>query len=154
MSTYESYEKARGRIDNRKVSLYENRADHCPTWKGIQRLVKVRRWGIRKGKEYDYTSYYILSRPINHACLVAKYIRSHWGIENNLHWIKDVLLKEDLMPIQRQKSATNVAILNTTALNLLRLAGHKPNADSLMLFTNNIKELYNLLAHRPPDFQN
>ena len=147
MSTHESFEQTRGRIDNRKVSLYPNRADLCPTWPGIKRLVKVRRWGMRDTKCYDHTSYYILSRPIKHAAIVAKHIRGHWGIENNLHWTKDVLLKEDQMPIQRQNSATTVAMLNTTALNLLRLAGYKPNADSFLLFTNNVKELYNLLEH-------
>lgn len=115
-------------------------------WHGIERLIKVRRWGIRQGKSYDHLSYYVLSRPINDASIVAAAIRNHWGIENGLHWTKDVLLGEDRMTIKNQKAAGVIGMLNTTAINLIRLAGQKPNVNSFDKFANNVNELNKLLA--------
>lgn len=106
----------------------------------------MRRWGTRHGKYYEEVSFYVLSKPIDSAQTVAKGIRGHWGIENNLHWVKDVILGEDDMTITNQKQATIVAHLNTTALNLLRLAGLKPNKDTLAIFTNKVHELHKLFC--------
>ena len=77
---------------------------------------------------------------------MAKGIRGHWGIENRLHWTKDVLIGEDDMTITNTNAATVVAFLNTTALNLLQLAGYKPIKDTFAKFANKVNELYNLFA--------
>ncbi len=47
-------------------------------------------------------------------------IRSHWGIENRLHWVLDVVFREDESRIRRDHGAQNMAILRKLALNLLR----------------------------------
>lgn len=143
-STCETYEEKRGRCEWRLVELYTNEAELPKGWNNITRLVKVRRWGTRQGKYYEEVSFYVLSKPIDSAQTVAKGIRGHWGIENNLHWVKDVILGEDDMTITHQKQATIVAHLNTTALNLLRLAGLNPDKDTFAIFTNKVNELHKL----------
>lgn len=145
ISTCETYEKGHGREEFRHISLYYAPDDLPKGWNGIKRVVKVRRWGTRDKKPYSHTHYYILSKSFFHAKVVAKGIRNHWGIENNLHWVKDVILGEDDMAISNQHDATVVGLFNTIAMNLLRIRGLKPTKDIFTLFANKIKELYKLL---------
>jgi hypothetical protein len=132
ISTCQSYEKHHGREEYKHTSFYVAPPDMPNGWKGIQRVVKLRRWGIRNHKPYDHTRYYILSKPfpmpksLQHAQVVAKGIRDHWGIENNLHWVKNVVMGEDDMPIHDPHDASVVAVFNTVALNILRIAGYSP----------------------------
>lgn len=145
-SVCETCEKGHGRLEHRRVELFCNALDMPPGWYGIQRIVRVKRWGQRGGKPFEQTAWYILSKPMNSARRVAQGIRGHWGIENRLHWTKDVLLGEDHMAITHPRAATLVAFLNTTALNLLRLAGYKPVKDTFALFANKVNELHKLFA--------
>ena len=146
MSTCETYEEGHGRCEFRRVELFENKAELPQVWHGITRLVKVRRWGLREGKPYQQLSFYILSKPLNSVQVVARGIRGHWGIENKLHWVKDAILKEDKMTITHPTQATIAALLNTTAMNMLRLAGLLPNKDTLAGFANKVKKMYNLFV--------
>ena len=146
MSTCETYEEGHGRCEFRRVELFENKAELPQVWHGITRLVKVRRWGLREGKPYQQLSFYILSKPLNSVQVVARGIRGHWGIENKLHWVKDAILKEDKMAITHPTQATIAALLNTTAMNMLRLAGLLPNKDTLAGFANKVKKMYNLFV--------
>ncbi len=149
-SVCETIEKGHGRKEHRQVELFFNHLDLPKGWNGIERVIRVKRWGTRKGQPFQQTSYYVLSKPINSANVVAKGIRGHWGIENSLHWTKDVLMGEDNMTIINNNAATVVAFLNTTAINLLRLAGHKPVKDSFAKFANKVNELYYLFTFKRP----
>ena len=51
---------------------------------------------------------------------MARAIRGHWGIENSLHWVLDVALREDDCRVRTGHAATNLATLRHMALNLLR----------------------------------
>ena len=140
----EYYEESHGNQIYRNVSLYENKAHLPKGWNGIQRIIKVRRWGYRKKKAFDETSYYILSKPINHASIVERAIRGHWSVENNLHWIKDVHLKEDNMTPKDKQQITALVYLNNAAISLITANGLKPNADTFAKMTNKISELIKL----------
>ncbi|MBW4672297.1 MAG: transposase [Cyanomargarita calcarea GSE-NOS-MK-12-04C] len=52
--------------------------------------MKVERIGTRAGKAYHQVAYYI-SSLVSSATDFAQGIRGHWGIENSLHWVKDVI---------------------------------------------------------------
>ncbi|MBK6933366.1 MAG: ISAs1 family transposase [Saprospirales bacterium] len=129
-----------------KGRIVFNQVDLPQGWAGIQRIVRVKRWGNEKVNPLSIPLITSLSKPIDSAHVVAKGIRGHWGIENRLHWTKDVLIGEDDMTITNTNSATVVAFLNTTALNLLQLAGYKPIKDTFAKFANKVNELYNLFA--------
>ena len=59
-------------------------------------------------------------------CLrITGYIRNHWGIENKLHWVLDVHLKEDSDQKAERKSARSFAILRRIELNIVRSKDEK-----------------------------
>ncbi len=144
ISTFEYYENKHGHQIYRRVELYVNEAELPKGWNGIQRLVKVRRYGYRNHKPYYNLSFYVLSQPLNSASEVANAIQGHWGIENNLHWTKDVIMGEDDMTPKEKTTVTMIVYFNNAAINLLRNAGYKPVKDTFVKFPNKVNELYKL----------
>lgn len=144
ISTCEYYDDRHGHQIHRRVALYVNQAELPKGWNGISRLVKVRRWGTRNNVPFDEQAFYVLSKPIDSALLVARAIQGHWGIENQLHWTKDVNMGEDEMTLRDKNMVSVLAYLNNTALNLLRMAGHKPIKDTFAKFANKVNELHKL----------
>jgi len=64
--------------------------------------------------------HFYISSLENNAEKIAKAIRSHWQIENNLHWILDVTFCEDNSRIRRNNSPENFSLLRRLAVNLLK----------------------------------
>ncbi len=65
------------------------------------------------------TRYYLLSRPLS-ARALGEAVRSHWGIENAVHWVLDVTFGEDHSRIRQGAAAKNMAVLRRMALNVVR----------------------------------
>lgn len=63
--------------------------------------------------------FYLSSLEAN-AEKIASAIRSHWGIENSLHWTLDVTFSEDKSRIRKDHSPENFALLRRLAVNLLK----------------------------------
>lgn len=70
------------------------------------------------GKTTIETRYFISSLEDN-AKKFANCVRSHWGIENSLHWVLDVALKEDDCRIRKDNAPQNFAVMRQLAVNLL-----------------------------------
>lgn len=70
--------------------------DDAVKWKAIKTIVKIEseRFMNANSETQTETRYYISSLSAV-AKLINKSVRSHWGIENKLHWMLDVLFKED-----------------------------------------------------------
>lgn len=64
------------------------------------------------------TRYYISSLS-NNAQKLAESVRTHWGIENSLHWVLDVAFREDSCRIRKDNAPQNFAVLRQIAVNLL-----------------------------------
>lgn len=120
-----------GRIEQRTVSVLPatRLATQQGLWVGLAALVMVVREMTCKatGKVSREVSYYISSLKPN-ARELGKAIRGHWSIENGLHWVLDVVFKEDARHIYDRQAAQNIAFLNRLALSLLR---EDPTRDSL-----------------------
>ena len=110
-------EKARGRITCRIVSVFTDLRGIDLDWVGAQSLIQIERIGIRSGKKYLQTNHYI-SSLVSKAITFAEGIRQHWGIENRLHWVKDVIAGVDAAPFRNSNAATNWSIIRNIAINL------------------------------------
>jgi predicted transposase YbfD/YdcC len=71
-----------------------------------------------KGKTTIESRYYISSLP-NNAQKLGESVRSHWGIENSLHWVLDVGFREDDCRIRKDNAPQNFALIRQISLNLL-----------------------------------
>jgi len=90
-------------------------------WLGLATLVLVLRvaTGPVSGAETVEVRYFISSlRPS--ARRLARVIRGHWSIENGLHWVLDVVFREDARRLYERTAAENVGLLNRLATSLLR----------------------------------
>jgi len=115
-------DNSHGRSITRKVSVFQAPQQVQSKWSNSQTVIQVVRQGYRDQKSYEEIAYYLSSRRES-AAIFGEKIRGHWGIENRLHWVKDVILQEDKSPIHDSKTMTNFAILSTIALNLFRILG-------------------------------
>lgn len=89
------------------------------TWKGLRSVAQVRA-ERRIGDTVTVETRYYISSLAGDARQVLSAVRSHWGIENSLHWVLDVALNEDACRMREGHAAANIAVLRHLALNLLR----------------------------------
>lgn len=120
---HQSQSKSHGRLINRRISVFaKNPQVDTSEWPHISSFIKVERWGMRGNKPYEHRAYYV-SDLLESAEFMATKIQGHWSIENQNHWVKDVLFKEDKWPIRGFQAASNLSVLRTIALNLYRILG-------------------------------
>ena len=89
-------------------------------WPKLETMVRVESRTTRGGKVSNQVRYYISSLPPHQVEAIANGIRSHWGIENQLHWILDVVFNEDANRTRKGNGPECSAILRHIVLNLLR----------------------------------
>lgn len=91
-------------------------------WSNLNGIGMVRSWRLNKktGEESYENRYFITSlRTVEKA---AYALRSHWSIENNLHWVLDMIFDEDFSTVRKDNSVQNLNILRKYALNVLKQA--------------------------------
>jgi predicted transposase YbfD/YdcC len=88
-------------------------------WKSLHSIAMVSYQRQTAEKTTTEVRYYISSLE-NNAEQLLNAVRRHWGIENSLHWLLDVVLREDDSRIRKQYGPENMALLRRLALNLLK----------------------------------
>ena len=120
-----TWDKGHGRTEQRTVrvlpALEYLSAAQCALWLGVLSVVMVTRevWCQATGVQSTEVSYLLSSLPPT-ARRIGRAIRGHWSIENGLHWVLDVVFREDARRVYERTTAENVALLNRLALSLLR----------------------------------
>lgn len=88
-------------------------------WKGLKSIVRIIAQRQIGQKVETQTRYFISSLPADpKAILKAK--RSHWKIENQVHWVLDIAFREDECRVRKDHAPENLAVLRHMALNLLK----------------------------------
>jgi len=112
-----------GRIETRKVRAtldVDWLRDRHPRWKSLKSIVAVTSTREIKNQSTEETRYFISSLDMNDPKYLGHVIRSHWGIENKLHWVLDCAFNEDQSRARVGNSAENLAVIRHTALNILK----------------------------------
>ena len=103
------------------------KALNVPKWvdfPGSAQAVQVRRTRIVKGRKRVEVVYLVCSLPMTDAQpeAVAAWVRGHWGIENRLHWVRDVVFDEDHHQLRTRNGPEIMAALRNLTISLIRLA--------------------------------
>ena len=120
-----TFEKGHGRYEQRTVQVLPAREylAEAPRalWAGVVSLVMVTGvvWEQATERQSTEVRYFLSSLPPVARRLGAA-IRGHWSIENGLHWVLDVVFREDARRVYDRTTAENGAFMNRLALSLLR----------------------------------
>ncbi len=116
-------EKDHGRIEKRECITINNLGwlFEIHKWKGVQSIAKITATVRHQasGKETKEERYYISSMSGN-AAFINKAVRKHWFIENKLHWILDVIFKEDYCRVRTGNGAENLTTIRKIAYNAIK----------------------------------
>jgi predicted transposase YbfD/YdcC len=122
--TFQTTEEGHGRWERRTYWTLADAGilraiDPTGRWRGLQAIGMVQSERQEAGKPMTVeTRYYIMSLDGN-AQTFGHAVRSHWGVENAVHWRLDVVFREDASHLRVGKGPENMAILRRLALNLL-----------------------------------
>jgi predicted transposase YbfD/YdcC len=112
-------EKGHGRIERREIRTVAG-LEGREAWEDLTTLVQYRTYRKQKGKETARTDQYYISSGDFSAEEFLKYIRGHWPVENQLHWMPDIVFREDEYRVRTENAALNMNILRKLALHRLR----------------------------------
>jgi len=131
ISRHESVDGDHGRIETRTTTAIHEIGwlQERHNWPGLQGVAMVEsRREIDARVEHE-TRFYITSLGLP-ADKLASAIRSHWAVENSLHWVMDMVFRDDECRVRKDHAPANFTTLKHIALNLTRRA---PSKDSLRL---------------------
>jgi predicted transposase YbfD/YdcC len=117
----ETMEKDHGRIEVRlcKVINQLDLVEETQNWNECRSIAQIQRTRTDKGVTTKETAYYISSHNKD-ARFMNKAIRSHWSIENELHWTLDVVFGEDKSRKRKKNEGENFSYIRRMALNVLK----------------------------------
>jgi predicted transposase YbfD/YdcC len=118
-SQHESVEDAHGRHEERYVTVIEDPKGLPDQWPDVAAVIQVNREREVNGKNTSTTHYYLTSLKAN-AKTLGRLVRRHWAIENELHWVLDVVFGEDAHRTADKNAAANLSTIRRTAITLLK----------------------------------
>lgn len=118
----ETLEKEHGRLETRKywVTARMDWFRERRAWEGLTSVGMVESTREVNGVTSKEVRYFITSLDGDDAEKFARAVRTHWNIENNLHWVLDVAFDEDHSRVRKNNAPENMAMLRHVALNLLK----------------------------------
>ncbi len=127
--TFVETDAGHGRIEVRRYTQLPVTEQLVQTakWADVRSVIRVERERLIGEKRTCETVYYLSSHAPN-AAFIAEAIRSHWEVENKVHWVLDVVYREDDSRIRRGNGAFNVGLIRRLCLNLAR---QHPTRDSM-----------------------
>lgn len=116
-------DKGHGRIEQRTCYVTDNVEwiEERNKWSGLKSIIMVESKRTIKNKATTEKRYYITSKDADPEYLNDA-IRSHWSIENKLHWVLDVSMSEDSSRVRKDYAPENLAMFRHICLNMLQRA--------------------------------
>ena len=131
VSRHETVDGDHGRIETRAVTVIHDIdwLQERHQWPGLNSLVMVESTRQTGDKIERETRFYITSLTLL-AIHVGAFVRAHWAVENSLHWVMDMVFRDDECRLRTNNAPANFTTLKHIALNLIRRAKSK---DSIRL---------------------
>ncbi len=127
MRTASTVDKGHGRLEKRTITVTQDLKDYLD-WPGAQQVFKLERHfvSLKSGSQGQETIYGVTSLPPDHAgpARLMTLNRSYWGIENGLHYRRDVTFREDSCRLKLGNAAHMMAAINNLALGLILRNGN------------------------------
>jgi predicted transposase YbfD/YdcC len=121
---HEEVEDGHGRHEERYVTVIYDPAGLPEGWPDAAAVALVNR-EREVGGQRTCTSHYYLMSYAGTGAEIAGFARGHWGIENGLHWVLDVVFREDRSRIRQENAGANLALIRRVAASLLSRAPGK-----------------------------
>ena len=143
-------EKGHGRIETREYYLCTD-PDFLKLhgeWRDLRGVGMMKSRIIQGKTTTEETHYYISSLENVREFSIAA--RSHWGVENSLHWCLDVTFREDHSRMRKDNTAENFAVVRHIVLNILKLKNNNQdeNKHSYSLYVEAVNNVYNHLFNQ------
>ncbi|MEW5964947.1 MAG: ISAs1 family transposase [Pseudomonadota bacterium] len=118
----EASDKGHGRLETRRIEVSAEAVGHLD-WPGLAQIARLTRYRKTGGKISSETVYLITSLPAAEAGpeRLLALSRAHWGIENRLHWVRDVTMDEDRCRVRA--GARSLAGVRNATLAIIRRLG-------------------------------
>lgn len=144
-------DRGHGRLEVRELvstTMLEGYLD----WPDVRQVFELRRWRKEKGEATQEVAWGItsLSRGAADAEDLLALVRGHWGMENGLHYARDVTLKEDACRARKGNSGQVLAALRNVAVHLLKEVPAVSNAAATRRFARHSNEALHLLLSSWP----
>jgi predicted transposase YbfD/YdcC len=117
--THSSVDQGHGRQEERYVTVIYDPPGLPEGWPDVRAVVYVARERVVQGARSSELAIYLSSRA-GKARQMGERVRGHWGIENGLHWVLDVVFQEDRSNNTSGNAGANLALLRRAALSLLK----------------------------------
>ncbi len=126
ISRGETIDGDHGRIETRTTTVIHDIAwlQERHDWPGLKAVVVVESTRESAGKVERETRFYITSLVLT-ALLLGPIVRSHWAIENSLHWVMDMVFRDDECRLRTDHAPANFCTIKHMAQNLIRRAPGK-----------------------------
>ncbi len=128
LSSAQTIDKAHGRVETRTLEATSSLTDYlAPLWPGVAHVCRITRRRMIRGVESIETVYAITSLTAEQAdaARLLALSRDHWGIENRLHYVRDVTCREDRCRTRARAAPQALAAIRNTALTIIRRSGRK-----------------------------
>jgi predicted transposase YbfD/YdcC len=139
-------EKGHGRVEKRTVRTTSILTLH-QKWPGLAQGLEITRERTVKGKttvEVEYAMTSLKPQEAN-AKRLSDLVRMHWGIENKLHYVRDVTLGEDACRVRKGSAAQVLAAVRNTIVHLLSGVGASSTAAAIRRLNAHPEKAFDLL---------
>jgi predicted transposase YbfD/YdcC len=121
---HEEVDDGHGRHEERYVTVIYDPQGLPSDWPDAAAVVQVNR-EREVGGERTCTSHYYLTSYAGTGAEIAGFVRGHWDIENGLHWVLDVVFREDRSRVRQGHAGSNLAMIRRVAASLMNRAPGK-----------------------------
>ncbi|MEH1965960.1 MULTISPECIES: ISAs1 family transposase [unclassified Nostoc] len=145
LSSATTVENVHSRLVQRECKVFAAPEQLQKKWSGLKTFVVVERQGERNDQPFYERQFYICSQCLEAQQLLAD-IQGHWGIENRLHWVRDVTFKEDFPPRRGGNAPVNWSILHNFFITIARKLRFRTIPQAQRALSNQLHKVFSFFV--------